>query len=132
MKGIAPILAFLFSLAFSGSFAQPAVVKVGDIPANTFKDGKMSLEVTTRDRIIKAGKLVARPDCEIVSYTFSLAKGDQLFGMVAVKGAQFPDKVINELKETMGPGISVLFDDIKVKQDGIIRAAHPIALRYDQ
>ena len=132
MKGLALIFTVLFWFSVLSSHAQEAVVRVGDIPANTFKDGKMSVEQTTRDRIIRAGKLVARPDCEIVSYTFSLTRGDQMFGIVAVKRAVFPDKVINWLNDTKGPGIKVLFDEIKVKQDGLIRTAHPIALKYDQ
>ena len=131
MKGVALIFAILFGFSVLSSHAQEAVVRVGDIPV-TFKNGKISVEQTTRDRIIRAGKLVARADCVIVSYTFSIMKGDNMWGPVKVRGGLFTTDMVNHLKETKGPNVNVVFDEIKVKQDGLTRSSHPIALKYDQ
>jgi len=134
MKKTVLLLSILFSFAFTASFAQKQVVTLGDLPANTRTDGKATPIYTTSDRIIKAGKLVMNlPNSEVVSYTFSIMKGDGMRGPITVKGAQLTDKVINWIKETKGPGVKVFFDEIKVKEkDGLVRPVAPMAFKYDQ
>ena len=133
MKKITPLLAILFSFAFANSIAQTPTVMLGDMPANTTKDGKMMPVYTTSDRIIKAGKLIpGNPEDKVESYLFSVAIGTDMWGPFEGKGAQLSDKMINRLKETKGPGVRVFFDDIKVKQEGVVKMAHPLSFKYDQ
>ncbi len=133
MKKIPLLLAFLFSFAFANSFGQVPTVTLGNIPANAKKDGKMVPVYTTSDRIIQAGKLKpGNPSDKIESYLFSVATGSEMWGPFEGKGAQLSDKMISRLKETKGPGVLVFFDDIKVKQGGVVKMARPLSFKYDQ
>ncbi len=133
MKKIGLLIALLITFGFGTSFAQGAVVTLGDIPANKTADGKIATAYTTSDRIVKAGKLVAsNAGDEIVSYLFSVAIGTDMWGPFEGKGAQLSDKMISRLKETKGQGVKVFFDDIKVKRGGLIKLALPLSFKYDQ
>jgi hypothetical protein len=69
-------------------------------------------------------------DYTVVSYTFTLNKGDSRIISINVLGAAFNEEVRNAINQHVEPGTIVTFEDIKVKgPDGKIRTV-PEALYY--
>jgi len=57
--------------------------------------------------------------------------GDKAW-QISATGAQLTEAAIKKIKETKNPGVLVLFDDIKVKQGGVVKMALPLSFKYDQ
>jgi len=120
------------AVAFN-SFAQTAVAVLGDIPANTFTAGVTTPVYTTSDRITKSVRLnTIAPDYAITSYKCSIVAGTTTWGPVNVTGALLTDEIITHVRDTHGPNVKVVFDNIHALHSSADVTIPEISVKYDQ
>jgi len=126
------LLLFISLSCIAGAFAQVPLVSLVGMEGNDVREGKVAVVVTTRDEIIKSGRLTGNDkNCIIKGYTFSIVAGSKTWSK-HVKGDKLTQAIIKKIKATNGPGVKIYFDTIDIVYDGEKASANPLILTYDE